>query len=148
MLAALKMATPLPVRQAFQSRPFQIFIIVAAIIGLVYWFGIKYGRQSSLQDSPLPNNGSGIPAGWKPDNLVLEGFDVLDGVDWTGPKEAWLLKLLVLTDDQLTAVYNKFNKAYGKKGNTMTKWILDDTFDYLNSNKKEVLSRLGKIGLD
>ena len=152
VLSLLQNAAPLPVRQAFGSRPFQIFLIVVIIIGAVYWYGQKQGKEKAQQPQKLPNNGSGIPQGWLPDALADEGYDVLKGANpVTFWKDIWAEKLTTLSNDQLVAVYNEFNRKYKSKGGlfsdggTMTKWIEDDNFSGLGGKNKEILARLKSL---
>jgi hypothetical protein len=135
------------------SRPFQIFVIVIVIVIVIWYVGRKMGQQEAA-DKPLPNSGSGIPqvknsdgsvSSWSPKSLADEIYSKLKGVWTTGiSKMNTLNKIMVLTDDQCVALYNYFNKQYGK-GDTLTQWIEDE---YFMSSKEPIVNRLKSLGLD
>lgn len=125
------------------NRILTIVIIVVAIglLLFVYFQGKKTGKLkqqlNQAKPEPLPNNGAGIPSGWSPAPLVSKLFKVLDGVDWfasNDDKKTVYGELSSLTKDQLTAVYNEFNRLYGKVEDgqltyTLYNWIDDDSGD-------------------
>ena len=97
------------------NRPLQLVIIVAALLGFVYWYGRRSISDTLKYDHPLPNSGSGIPKNWDAqavlfaDNLngVIEGVFTLSGA-----KDRVCATVLALTNDQITAVYNAYNRKY------------------------------------
>lgn len=118
----------------------KIYIVIALSLGLllfVYFVGRKLGKvkQQSKQgqDTPLPDSGSGIPAGWSPNGLVGRLHSAMDGlnVSWlwgNSERDDAFNTLASLTKDQVVAVYNQFNKLYGKAEDgqyteTLYNWI-------------------------
>jgi len=108
--------------------------VLLVILILVYFSGKKAGKSRAPKDKPLPTGGQGIPIvgidasgnqiAWSPDALAKELFDVLDGFDTSGTQEPVFGAALSLTDDQLTAVYNRWNNLYYDKENmTLTEWL-------------------------
>jgi hypothetical protein len=140
-----------PVREAFQSKPFQIFIIFAIVVAIIYYAGrsagIKKAEESIVQ---LPDNGSGIPKGFNPTPYANELYDVMKGLgQLTGTKDKAFRRSLELpTDDMLAAVNNKFNQLYLNRGSgTLIKWLEDEIwYDYFTGIKNKLITRLKSIG--
>jgi hypothetical protein len=123
-----------------------------AALGLflfIYLAGKSSGKKKIPKDQILPNSGSGVPKGWDPSALADEGNNVLHWYKAPGDKEDYFLKLLNLTDDQLTAVWNQFNHLYYTPSDgTLTEWINDSTGALLNSRKGEVMDNLKRLHLN
>ncbi|MDJ1494539.1 hypothetical protein QNI19_16460 [Cytophagaceae bacterium DM2B3-1] len=136
------------------SKPFQIFLIVIIVVVVIWYVGRKMGLEEAAKEKPLPNSGSGIPqvknpdgttSSWSPKALADEIYSKLNGITTSGiSKMNTLNKIMVLTDDQCTALYNYFNKQYGK-GETLTQWIEGEWF---MSAKDKIVTRLKSLGLD
>lgn len=136
--------------------PIVITVVAIALLLFIYFQGKKTGKLkeqlNSAKPEKLPNNGSGIPANWSPNGLVAKLHKVLDGVDWfmsNDDKKSAYGELASLTKDQITAVYNAFNKAYGEVENgkytyTLYNWISDDSGD---DSKVRALAALEMAGL-
>jgi hypothetical protein len=139
-----------PVTSAFQSRPLQIFLILAVVVGLIYYLGRKAGlakaEESVIQ---LPDSGSGIPKGWSPKPLAAELYRVLKGV-WTlaGTKEIAIYNVYNLpTADMLAAVNNQFNHDYlGEGSGTLVKWLEDEQNVAIGGTRNKLVARLKSIG--
>ena len=133
-----------------------ILVVGVGILMFIYYSGKKAGKTKGLlgQGKPedLPNSGSGIPKGWNPDSLVGKLFAALDGVDWfssNDDKTESYGALVSLTDDQIVAVYNRFNQLHGKAKDgqyqeTLYMWIQNDNGD---DSKIKALAALEKLGL-
>lgn len=82
-----------------------------------------------VEPDPLPNNGSGIPAGWTPTNAVAR---IKSAFDWTwhegGTDEPAIYSALAdKTKDQLVAIYNDFNRQHATKSKpNLFKWFEDE----------------------
>jgi hypothetical protein len=118
------------VPEFFKSRPFQIFIIVAIVVAVIYYAGKAAGKRKAEEAIvKYPDNGQGIPKGWDPKPLSDRLYIVLKGI-WTlaGEKEvpiydAWNLP----TKDMLAALNNRFNSDYLKEGKgTLIDWLTDE----------------------
>lgn len=144
-------------RTAFQSKPFQIFLIIVIVAAIIYFAGRKAGEDKKEEEliapKPLPDSGQGVPTNWEPqrDAIVKELFDTMDGLfTLSGYKEKAWTKLHNLTRDQLTAVYNEFNRLYQSKGQgTLYQWIRDEASPplWLSTAKQKALQVLEQNGL-
>jgi hypothetical protein len=134
-----------------------IVLIVAGIALAIYFVGKSAGKKKTPKDVKLPSGGQGIPAAgvdargniipWSAGPLADDTFDVLDGIDSSQSKEIVIAKLMAITDDQLVAVFNEFNRKHYDKGDgTMKKWIKDDSFAF-NSVQPQLLARMDRLGL-
>lgn len=97
------------------NRPLQLLIIGAAVLGFVYWYGRRSISDTLKFDHPLPNSGAGIPTNW--DAQAVQFADNLHGVidglfTLSGAKDRICSQVLGLTNDQITAIYNAYNKKY------------------------------------
>jgi hypothetical protein len=143
----------------FSSKPLQIAIVVGGLILFIYFKGKADAKDKELFENPLPNSGDGIPItgrdengkpiSWDPTPLAHELENVLSGVmTWAYEKERTFQKLTVLTNDQLTALYNTFNKLfYDKSGETMTDWIANEFNVATTSVRKDIVTRLRNLNL-
>ncbi len=127
-----------------------LFAIAVILIVFIYFVGRSSGKNKAQkdqkQDTKLPNNGQGIPAGWSPDPIVAELFDAMDGIfAWSSTRENAYAKLTSLTKDQITAVYNTFNRKHGKADNTLYNWIKDEA--YSGPQQSKALAALELNGL-
>lgn len=133
-----------------------ILIVVLVIVG-AYLAGKSKKNKYAPKHKPLPTGGEGIPIvgtdtkgapiPWNPTPLAKELYDVMDGV-WTPliKKDNAFAKLSALTDDQITAVYNRFNDLYYSEDDaTLTEWI-DDEWNSGNA-AVQALSRLKNLNL-
>jgi|SRR6476469_1872800 len=134
----------------FANKPLQITLIVVGLIIGIYLWGKKSANDKQKYDAELPDNGTGIPAGWSPQPIADKLYEVMDGIFQFGntKEEEWRL-CLSLTDDQLTAVYVAFNRTYCRDNNeTLTSWIEDETGIAFNSAKPRLLNRLRSLNLN
>jgi|GEM_PF-1610906 len=127
-------------------------LIAIVVLLLVFLVGKALGKNKAFKPIKLPDNGQGIPVGWEPQMfaLVTELFKVMDGLFTTSvdKENAWV-RLNVLTNDQITAVYNEFNRQFGKKNKgTLTDWIADEKWTAIGSIQNQLVSRMKSIGLD
>jgi hypothetical protein len=140
------------VQKLLLNKTLLIFIVVLVIILVIYFQGRKAGLEKALRyGADLPNSGSGIPENWDPTSLAQEGFDAMTGMFSRGSVlHAWYTKLMALTDDQFTAVYNKFNQLYINEGyGTMHDWIASESFmeQPIEGSQEPVLARLKALNL-
>jgi hypothetical protein len=140
------------IAKVFTSKPFLIILVVAIILAAVYLSGRRKGKEQAYEYVPLPDGGASIPSAWKDGNLkeiVAELADRLDGVlTWDIEKEKSFATLMALTDDQLTAVYNEFNRQFEHKGQgTMTQWIVDEWSVSIVTIRPALVKRLRTLGL-
>ena len=129
----------------WDRSPLMTLLVSAGIIFGVYQGAKKLFSPNFIRPLRLPEN-KGIPAGWDALPLAKELYNVLKGV-FTLPvtKTNVYNKLLVLTDAQLTAVYNEFNNQYYNEGSgTLTAWINDELS---TSNSENLLNRMMLLGL-
>lgn len=108
----------------------KIFLWVAVLTGAYLIFKGVF-KKDKFENISLPDSGSGLPKGWGTQQAKLiasEGWDVIDGFfDPDTAKETWAVKCMVLSDDQLTLVYNAYNDSYGRAdGNTLTEAMLKE----------------------
>jgi hypothetical protein len=78
-------------------------------------------------------------------------YDDLHGAAWTGHEAAPYARAKVLSDKVFVAMYNIFNKKYGK-GETLKDWIDKDLFIAIGSNSagvqaQAVLDRIAALNL-
>lgn len=106
-------------------------------------------EQRFAGQMPLPNSGKTIPVGWTPDSLVSQLYREMEGLDWGFANQAKMdaFNLLSsLNDDQITAVYNRFNMLYKTKANdnwTLTQWIYNESGSDARIRALAALDRLG-----
>jgi hypothetical protein len=128
-------------------------IAVAVIILIIYFVGKHNGKvKAEGPKADYPEGGDAIPKGWKPDPLVQELFNVMDGIFTLGiTKDETFRKYLSLpTDDMFAAVYNVFNQKYFNKGDgTLREWINDEShafpFDTTNRMLNERFEKLNMV---
>lgn len=98
-----------------RNKWFWIAVGGILIIYLIYAAGKKAASGTS---APLPNNGTGIPAGWTATQDAMVLHDAMDNGSWVlgagyGTDEDAIWGVLEgKTDDQLVAIYNEFNRLY------------------------------------
>ena len=129
---------------------------MAVVVVVIWWVGRQMGKEAADKAArkPLPNSGSGIPqerqadgtmASWSPTAIANELYSVMNSTWATGwDKQQAYSKAMALTPDQLTALYNDFNRRHGR-GETLTQWIDDEWFP---TNKLGLPERLRGLGLD
>ncbi len=139
-----------PVKTAFQSRPLQIVLVILGVLAAAWYMGRRAGIQKANESqTELPNNGTQIPVGWKPDPFAEHLYRVMDGLFTTaGTKDQAFSRALDLTDDQLIAVNNAFNRLYlGKGKGTLVNWLQDELYyDRLTGKRDQLLNRLRTLG--
>jgi hypothetical protein len=145
--------------QIFSKGITWVILAGLALLGFVYFSGKSAGKRKVPKDTELPNAGSGIPVigtdqngkkiSWSPNAIVSDLFDALNGsFVMAATKEELFIRMLDLTDDQLTAVYNKFDKDhYDKDNGTMTQWIKDEFNVSIGSVRDELVRRLQNLRL-
>lgn len=142
----------------WQNKTIRYGLLIVLGLLLFYVFARRAGKKKgeaqameNLKQEPLPNNGSGIPKGWDPQNLANQLYEAMNSFTTTGTAKGQLFRrCLDLTDDQTTALYNRFNALFGPKGKgSLTKWV-DDEFNrngLFDSYGNEFLARLRKLNL-
>ena len=134
------------------NRPLQLVIIAAALLGFVYWYGRRSITDTQKFDHPLPNSGSGIPAGWG--SPQAEGYaDRLHAAlglfsNSDSSAEKTITQTLVLTSDQLTAVYNAYNRKYCTDASSTLTTDLDGGWWNPNTDdEKSLIAKLKSLNL-
>lgn len=139
--------------QILQNRfLYIILLILAAIAGIYFWGRSSGKRKAGGTQAKLPDSGMGIPKNWNPAPVVEQIHSALKGLlTPTLNKQLAFQSLLALTGDQLTAVYNEFNRRYqgGQKGDTLTQWIRDEWFtsSFHTDLKDKLIEKLVSLGL-
>ena len=123
-------------------------VIVIAFIAIVYFAGKKSGGKAKpVKAKKLPNSGSGIPQGWNVDAYVQEFYDSFSGVFGSQEKKLTILsKMEGMTDDQLTAMYNRFNQVHGD-GDTLYDWINEEWTLAFTNHDERITQRMRDLGL-
>lgn len=126
--------------------------------GILVYKGVKkYINRPSKVDLPqggkgLPQVGydsSGNPVYWNAGYLSKELFDAMDGLFTSSvtKDKVWQKLADLPANDMVVAVYNHFNKNYGK-GESLTKWIKDEYWtDFTNNGRSNALQRLEQLNL-
>lgn len=103
----------------------QIGIAIIIIVIILVAVGMYIQKLKGHKPKKLPNNGSGIPAGWSPDATATELHNAMAGAG-TDEDAIWNA-LNGLTPDQCAAVYNRFGELYfAEYGCDLYKWFEDD----------------------
>jgi hypothetical protein len=132
--------------QLWSNRFIRYTAIILVVVAVVFLVGKSVGKKKEEKKQvKLPNNGKGIPEKWDPKPLANEVYRNFKGVfTWAAQKEVTMGKLFSLTDDQLVAVYNAFNKHYGG-GKTLTYWLEDEFNVTLGGVRNSLVERLVKL---
>lgn len=90
-----------------------------------YWAYKRFTKppNETFIDTPLPNNGSGIPLGWKPDELANSFHDYF--IAWIANSSTLQLLYIqanTLTNDQFVEVVKTYNAKYAKLDGDITLW--------------------------
>lgn len=133
--------------RAYKSRPIQYTVFGVVIVGLIYFIGRQAGRGSFSDYKPknLPEDPN-----WSPDIYVEEAWSVLNGLfTLASDKEELFLKLIGLSDRQLTSIYNLYNSRYGKQdGYTLTKKMDAEWNVFWTSKRNDLVKRMRNLGLN
>jgi hypothetical protein len=133
------------------SRPLQIFLIAAVLLGLVYWYGRNSISDKMKYDHPLPNSGSGIPANWDATAVKLADdlYSIIDGLfTLSGTKDRVCSTVLALTNDQITAVYNAYNRKYCTDSSaTLTRDLDGEFWRPVSGKLGELVAKLKSLNL-
>lgn len=133
--------------QIWSNRFVRYTAIALVVVAVVFLVGKSVGKKKEEKKQvKLPNNGQGIPANWDPKPLANEFYRLFNGVfTWASQKEVVMGKLFALTDDQLVAVYNAFNKHYHSGEGTLTKWLEDEFNVAPGGVRNALVERLVKL---
>lgn len=130
----------------------KLFWYLAAALG-VYFIVKNILAKDKFVLHDLPDSGSGLPKGWgtqQANLLAAEGNDVIDGLLTLGSsKEIWASKLVALTNDQLTLVYDAYNIKYGKTNDETLTEAMNNEWNNPggNSNWRKVIDKLRELKL-
>ena len=137
---------PLFLLSIWKNPTLRYLIIGLLVLITVYLLARASGKRKALKDlniKPLPDNGNGIPIGWDPLPLANEIFTKLDGVfTWAADKETSFAKAMELTNDQLVALYNSFNRNFGGPKGSLTKWLRDEFNVSVGGVRNQLVSKL------
>lgn len=133
------------------NRPLQIFLIAAVLLGLVYWYGRNSISDKMKYDHPLPNSGSGIPANWDATAVKLADdlYSIIDGLfTLSGAKDRICSTVLSKTNDQITAVYNAYNRKYCTDSSaTLTRDLDGEWWRPASGKLGELVTKLKSLNL-
>lgn len=95
----------------------QTVIIIFVVIVIVGIFIFVVGKKPKPKKKGLlPGEiGGEIPEGWYPDDVTLQLFNVIDGVDSWLKKETAATKVNTLNDNQVILIYNDWADNYAHK---------------------------------
>ncbi|MBB3841117.1 hypothetical protein FHS57_005138 [Runella defluvii] len=143
--------------QAFRSKPIMYGLVGVAIVGVIYYFGVKSAKNKLMLDQvdldKLPSKSD------KLENITREELDKLvadcrwffdnisasPGVYW--PKNTLFTKLLTLTDYELGVLNNQYNNLYADTDTNLYNEIKDDYwYTYDEDLQIKLLNRLKAIG--
>lgn len=139
----------------FVVRAWETSPLAFIVGGVVLFFGAKWALRKLLdvekrppRPKPLPHGGGGVPSGWSPEPFSDELFQVMDGwFDSVQSKAIAFAKVIAMTDDQLTAVYNDWNRKYAvEEEATLTQRIRDESMQ--PGNADTLISRLMSLRLN
>jgi hypothetical protein len=117
-----------------KSSPFQYLMVALIIVAILVYVGYNSGKKkfgSSSVNTPYPDGGQTLPTGGQKilDDLVNQSYNVLSGFDFSQSKELTFQRYKVLTNDQMTYVYKRYNDLYEQKdGMTLTARMDDEWF--------------------
>ncbi|MGI4862469.1 MAG: hypothetical protein ACRYFZ_00985 [Janthinobacterium lividum] len=133
------------------NRPLQIFLIAVAVLGLVYWYGRRSISDTLKYDHPLPNSGSGIPTNWSATAVKFADdlHGIIDGLfTLSGAKDRVCSQVLALTDDQITAIYNAYNRKYCTDSSaTLTRDLDGEFWRPVSGKLGDLVSKLKSLNL-
>lgn len=140
---------------ALASKPFQIVVAVGAVLGIMYLIGRAAGKKgASGVQIDYPKGDTSVPDTWVKDTAPAIIRETKQAVGFfsasTQAKYEAMSKLFVLTDAQLTYIYNAYNKLYYPTGEETLKsdivgfWaILSSDFNNLQRRLVDRMSGLG-----
>lgn len=108
-------------------------ITSSSVFWYVFFAGVAYyaykrltkPKNETFLDTPLPNSGSGIPQGWKADDLALKFHDYFDSYfNWLNADTIGKLYVAAneLTNDQFVTLVKTYNAKYAKLDGDTTLW--------------------------
>ena len=128
------------------NKFFIITMLVVVFLIAIYFWGRSAGKKAATgTQAKLPNNGKGIPINWNPTPTVEKVHKAFNDYFTSAlDKQTAFQSLLSLTNDQLIAVYNEFNRKYqgGVKGDTLLQWVKDEWIT------RDITSPLGIFATD
>lgn len=133
--------------QLWSNKVFRYAVLILVVVAIVFLVGKSMGKKSQEKKQvKLPDSGNGIPKGWDPRPLANEVFKNFKGVfTFASVKEVTLGKVFSLSDDQLVALYNTFNREFSDNGDTLTKWLRDEYNVAVGGVRDAVVDRLLKL---
>lgn len=138
------------------NKYFIVAVVVVAVVLFVYFYGRNTGEDSVADEydkltEDLPNAGSEIPSSWSPDSLANELYNAFNYSVLAGDinlRLQSLKKLLALSDDQIVAVWNKYNTDYlVGKGKTFTDEVDRHWFNRWDDTDTNALRKFESLGL-
>jgi hypothetical protein len=122
-------------------------IILASILALKGFF-----KKDKFEEKKLPDSGSGLPRGWGVQEaklLAAEADDVISGLTTlNGTKEKFASKLMALSNDQITLVYNAYNKSFGENNKETLTEAMNNEWNYIfDGDWTKVIARLRLLKL-
>lgn len=98
-----------------------LILVVLVVVGIIYWIGKRQGKKYVPDDILIPSDtqSPGTPGMYNPGPItdgLYEDLDEVFGVHEAEPYRA----ALKLSNSQLAAVYNDWNKRYAKEFDSKT----------------------------
>ena len=130
----------------------KIFLWVI-VLGGAYLVFMGIFKKDKFENVKLPDSGSGLPQGWGSQQakiLAADGHDVINGfATLANTKEVWATRIIELSNDQLTLIYNAYNEDFGRnEKETMTEAMNNEWNSPLfDSNWSKTIKRLRSLKL-
>lgn len=141
---------------ALASRPFQIVVSLIIVVAIIYFIGRSAGKKAA-SGTQVPYPGSpeddGLSKVWIQQQApaIVEGcHKAFDGYSINFEQKAGQVKSLInLTDNQLTYIYNAYNKLYqpAKKETLYTVIESETILGFDGEPRKALLVRMRALGL-
>lgn len=132
-------------------------LIVLIIVVAIYFVGRKSG-STKIEQVPLPNDtNSGKQLtdaeATKVRTIAQELHDDMDGLNLLSHKLDPYRELSNLSDTMFVAVYNDFNTLFADSGETLRKWLENETWytfgltSIFAELKQNILDRMNRLNL-
>lgn len=141
---------------ALASRPFQIVVSLIIVVAVIYFIGRSAGKKAAAgKQVPYPSDGTddGLSRAWVQQYapaIVEACHKAFDGYSINFEAKANTVQSLInLTENQLTYVYNAYNKLYqpAKKDTLYTVIEGEVILGFDSEPRRALLVRMRGLGL-